>query len=98
MAARAAEAVKPFDTGAYETVTTVESLDAWIAEAIEAGVVAVDTETTALDANKADLVGVSLATAPRRAATSRSAIAAARTCSAAACCRGNSRGRPCRRA
>ncbi|AWN45358.1 DNA polymerase I [Methylobacterium terrae] len=67
VAARAAEAVKPFDTAAYETVTTVESLDAWIAEAIEAGVVAVDTETTALDANTADLVGVSLATAPGRA-------------------------------
>ncbi len=67
VAARAAEAVKPFDTAAYETVTTVESLEAWIAEAVEAGVVAVDTETTALDANKADLVGVSLATAPGRA-------------------------------
>lgn len=67
VAARAAEAVKPFDTSAYETVTTVESLEAWIAEAVEAGVVAVDTETTALDANKADLVGVSLATAPGRA-------------------------------
>ncbi|TGE02322.1 DNA polymerase I [Methylobacterium nonmethylotrophicum] len=68
VAARAAEAVKPFDTAAYETVTTVESLEAWIAEAVEAGIVAVDTETTALDANKADLVGVSLATAPGRAA------------------------------
>ncbi|KMO12901.1 DNA polymerase I [Methylobacterium platani] len=67
VAARAAEAVKPFDTGAYETVTTVESLESWIAEAVEAGVLAVDTETTALDANKADLVGVSLATAPGRA-------------------------------
>ncbi|KMO29190.1 DNA polymerase I [Methylobacterium variabile] len=68
VAARAAEAVKPFDTAAYETITTVESLEAWIAEAVEAGVVAVDTETTALDASKADLVGVSLATAPGRAA------------------------------
>ncbi|MGF3021642.1 DNA polymerase I [Methylobacterium aquaticum] len=67
VAARAAEAVKPFDTAAYETVTTVESLEAWIAEAVAAGVVAVDTETTALDANKADLVGVSLATGPGRA-------------------------------
>ncbi|MFH6781745.1 MULTISPECIES: DNA polymerase I [Methylobacterium] len=67
VAARAAEAVKPFDTASYETVTTVESLEAWIAEAVEAGVLAVDTETTALDANKADLVGVSLATAPGRA-------------------------------
>ncbi|UHC13775.1 DNA polymerase I [Methylobacterium currus] len=68
VAARAAEAVKPFDTASYETITTVESLETWIAEAVEAGVVAVDTETTALDANKADLVGVSLATAPGRAA------------------------------
>ncbi|WP_279357390.1 DNA polymerase I [Methylobacterium indicum] len=67
VAARAAESVKPFDTAAYETVTTVESLESWIAEAVEAGIVAVDTETTALDANKADLVGVSLATAPGRA-------------------------------
>ncbi|RVU19478.1 DNA polymerase I [Methylobacterium oryzihabitans] len=68
VAARAAEAVKPFDTGAYETVTSLERLDAWIAEAVEAGVVAVDTETNALDALKADLVGVSLATAAGRAA------------------------------
>jgi DNA polymerase I len=67
VAARAAEAVKPFDTASYETIATVESLEAWIAEAVEAGVVAVDTETTALDANTADLVGVSLATAPGRA-------------------------------
>ncbi|MFG5118123.1 DNA polymerase I [Methylorubrum sp. POS3] len=67
VAARAAEAVKPFDTAAYETVTTVAQLEAWIAESYEAGVVAVDTETDALDAAKAGLVGVSLATAPGRA-------------------------------
>ncbi|GJE28803.1 DNA polymerase I [Methylobacterium organophilum] len=68
VAARAAEAVKPFDTSAYETITTLAQLEAWIAEAFEAGVVAVDTETDALDANRAGLVGVSLATAPGRAA------------------------------
>ncbi|GAB6844123.1 DNA polymerase-1 [Methylorubrum rhodinum] len=67
VAARAAESVKPFDTAAYETVTTVAQLEAWIAEAYEAGVIAVDTETDALDAAKAGLVGVSLATAPGRA-------------------------------
>ncbi|MFY9291364.1 MAG: DNA polymerase I [Methylorubrum rhodinum] len=67
VAARAAESVKPFDTTAYETVTTVAQLEAWIAEAYEAGVIAVDTETDALDAAKAGLVGVSLATAPGRA-------------------------------
>ena len=68
VAARAAEAVKPFDTSAYETISTVEQLEAWIAESYEAGVIAVDTETDALDAAKAGLVGVSLATAPGRAA------------------------------
>ncbi|MEA1831299.1 DNA polymerase I [Methylobacterium durans] len=68
VAARAAEAVKPFDTASYETILSLEQLDAWIAEAEEAGVLAVDTETDDLDANRAGLVGVSLATAPGRAA------------------------------
>jgi DNA polymerase-1 len=53
--------------GPYETVTTVEALHAWIAEARAAGVVAFDTETGGLDALNAPLVGVSLATAPGRA-------------------------------
>ncbi|KAB1072151.1 DNA polymerase I [Methylobacterium planeticum] len=68
VAARAAESVKPFDTAAYETIQSAEQLQAWIAEAEEAGVIAVDTETDALDANRAGLVGVSLATGPGRAA------------------------------
>ena len=68
VAARAAESTKPFDTSAYETISTIEHLQAWIAEAEEAGVIAVDTETDALDSNNANLVGVSLATAPGRAA------------------------------
>ncbi|GJD75312.1 DNA polymerase I [Methylobacterium goesingense] len=68
VAARAAESVKPFDTAAYETIGSVEQLDAWIAEAEEAGVIAVDTETDSLDANNANLVGVSLCVAPGRAA------------------------------
>ncbi|KAF1857760.1 hypothetical protein Lal_00041128 [Lupinus albus] len=67
VAARAAESVKPFDTDAYETVLTLDQLDAWIAEAEEAGVIAVDTETDALDSYRAGLVGISLATAPGRA-------------------------------
>ena len=67
VAERAAESVKPFDTAAYDTVLSLEQLDAWIAEAQEAGVVAVDTETDSLDANRAGLVGVSLAVAPGRA-------------------------------
>ena len=55
------------DVKSYETVTSVEALDRWIAEAYEAGRVCVDTETSSLDAFDADLVGVSLATAPGRA-------------------------------
>ena len=53
--------------GPYESVTTIERLNAWIAEAAKAGVVAVDTETDGLDALRANLVGLSLATAPGRA-------------------------------
>ncbi|WP_293863027.1 DNA polymerase I [uncultured Alsobacter sp.] len=66
-AAAAAMRAVPFDVTRYETVGDVSRLRAWIAEAREAGVVAVDTETTSLDAMQADLVGVSLATAPGRA-------------------------------
>ncbi len=55
------------DHGAYETVTDIDRLKAWVAEAFELGLVAVDTETTSLDAMQADLVGVSLATAPGKA-------------------------------
>lgn len=55
------------DTGGYETVTTPEALDAWIAAIREAGQVAIDTETTSLDEMQADLVGISLAVAPGRA-------------------------------
>ena len=51
----------------YELVTTAESLARWMAEAKQAGVVAVDTETTSLNAAQALLVGISLATAPGRA-------------------------------
>lgn len=53
--------------GDYETVTTKEALASWVREATTAGVVAVDTETTGLDARVADLVGISLACAPGKA-------------------------------
>jgi DNA polymerase-1 len=53
--------------GTYATVTTEESLAAWVAEAIAAGVVAIDTETDGLDTHRAALVGFSLAVAPGRA-------------------------------
>ena len=53
--------------GPYECVTTLEQLNAWIDEAIAAGVVGMDTETDGLDAMRAQMVGFSLATAPGRA-------------------------------
>ena len=56
-----------FDLSAYETVTDMAALEAWIAEAHEVGGVAVDTETSSLDAIAAKLVGVSLATSAGRA-------------------------------
>ncbi len=66
--ARAAEGrASRFDHAGYRTVTTLEGLDAVIAAAHEAGMVAIDTETTSLDARRAELVGVALATAPGQA-------------------------------
>jgi DNA polymerase-1 len=57
----------PFDLDAYETVTTPERLDWWLAAARQEGVVAFDTETSSLDAMRADIVGFSLSTAPGKA-------------------------------
>jgi DNA polymerase-1 len=57
----------PFRHQDYETVTDLEALERWIAEASAQGYLAVDTETDALDSMQANLVGVSLATAPGKA-------------------------------
>lgn len=51
----------------YELVTDLRRLDAWVALANAAGIVAVDTETTGLELETLELVGISLATAPGRA-------------------------------
>ncbi len=59
--------VLPIDNSAYETVSTAERLKEWIAQAYEVGYVAVDTETDALNAMEAGLVGVSLACTPGKA-------------------------------
>ena len=67
-AARAAEiAAIPFDTSCYPCIRTLDELDAWIARAQEAGLVAFDTETESLDANRTELAGFSLALAPGEA-------------------------------
>ena len=66
-AAVPARAAAPPGTAGYRCVQTLDELGTWIAEATYQGIVAVDTETTSLDALQADLVGVSLATAAGRA-------------------------------
>jgi DNA polymerase-1 len=53
---------RPF--GPYETIDTEASLDRWIAAIAATGLVAIDTETTDLNARRTRLVGISLATAP----------------------------------
>ena len=52
----------------YETVTTWAQLEAWLARLHAAELVALDTETTSLDAMKAELVGISLSVKPGEAA------------------------------
>jgi DNA polymerase-1 len=66
-AAPATAAAPSGDFTGYPCVTTLEALQGWIAEATSIGHVAVDTETDGLDATRAALVGLSLATAPGRA-------------------------------
>ena len=51
----------------YEAVRTSDQLEAMIAAIEEAGSFAFDTETTSLDPVRADLVGLSFATAPGKA-------------------------------
>ena len=65
--ARAGGAPPAPEETAYELVQGTEALKRWIAQAYEAGVVAVDTETTSLDAMRADLVGLSLSIGAGRA-------------------------------
>ncbi|MCW2363470.1 DNA polymerase-1 [Sphingobium xanthum] len=54
----------PINCESYETVTTLERLDAWIAQSYASGIIAIDTETDSLDSMAANLVGICLATAP----------------------------------
>jgi DNA polymerase-1 len=61
-----AEAAAPAEA-AYQLVRNLEALKTWVAAATAQGFVAVDTETTGLDAMRARLVGVSLALAPGKA-------------------------------
>lgn len=67
------EAVVPVDPalsapGEYEMVLTTEQLEAWVKHLADAELISFDTETDALDAMRANLVGISLAVEPGRAA------------------------------
>jgi len=46
----------------YHLITNEKQIDDWINEAEEAGELAIDTETSSLDAHQAELVGISLST------------------------------------
>ena len=63
----AAATISDASYGPYETVTDLDALDRWIADARAAGVVAVDTETDSLNARQANMVGLSLSVAPGKA-------------------------------
>jgi DNA polymerase-1 len=67
-ATRAAQArAESFDTKSYETILSLEKLDECITAAYEAGVIAIDTETSSLQPTQADLVGISFCSTPGRA-------------------------------
>ena len=56
-----------FDRAKYETVRSVERLNAWIERAREIGLVAIDVAAVSLDPMQAELCGVALAVAPNEA-------------------------------
>ena len=60
----AAPAASAIDRSAYETIFDPARLEEILQEAVEAGVLAIDTETNSLNAMQARLVGVCLSTKP----------------------------------
>ena len=59
---------EPASNLAYDTVLSWELFDSWLARVEAADLVAVDTETTSLDAMRAEIVGVSFSVKPGEAA------------------------------
>jgi DNA polymerase-1 len=57
----------PCEVDSYETVVDEAALDRWITLARHQGWIAIDTETTGIDATRADLVGISMALHPNLA-------------------------------
>ena len=62
-----ASAPLPEGEVSYELVTSIAKLEEWAAAARKQGYLAVDTETSSLNAAAAEMVGVSMALAPGRA-------------------------------
>jgi DNA polymerase-1 len=63
--ARAAEGeATKINADSYQCVRDEATLETWVQRIYEAGIVAIDTETTSLDPMEAELVGISLATEP----------------------------------
>ncbi|TGS88211.1 DNA polymerase I [Mesorhizobium sp. M3A.F.Ca.ET.174.01.1.1] len=56
------------DSSTYVAIRDTDTLKAWIAEAREGGLLAFDAETSSFDPMQAELIGLSMATAPGRAA------------------------------
>ncbi|MFZ3311206.1 MAG: DNA polymerase I [Xanthobacteraceae bacterium] len=56
-----------FDRSKYETVRSLDRLNAWADRARDVGTLAIDTETSSLDPMQAELCGFSLAVAPNEA-------------------------------
>src|SRR5690606_16012209 len=65
--AEEASVTPAIDRSKYETVTTIERLQQWIAEARNVGRFSIDTESTSRDPMQAELVGFSMAIAPGQA-------------------------------
>ncbi|WGT64694.1 DNA polymerase I [Variovorax paradoxus] len=64
----AIEAASPASNLKYETITTWEQFDSWLARLEAADLAAIDTETTSLDEMVAQIVGVSFSVEPGEAA------------------------------
>jgi DNA polymerase-1 len=54
--------------GRYDLVTTADQLEAWIEKLRDAELVALDIETDSLDPMQAEIIGISIAVAPKEAA------------------------------
>jgi DNA polymerase-1 len=52
----------PVNFDDYEIVSTTEQLTRWVEKIVDAGLVSIDTETTGLDPQSAELVGICLST------------------------------------